>query len=293
MLEACDYPADRLDILVFSDEPRASHSSKEGTAPSVRTLPLSETPSGPFPVPLERVLSTAEGEVLLNMPADGEVSSEWIRSMVRHCTAQTPVVVGPTVIEHEDLFLPRLQALSHLGRLAWTAGSFQFPLPVSCPTSNWAARFDWLTHHDDPASFWERTFDHGPLQFTPDKEAVLARSPAATFEDVFQRLADGFKRTFRASNSSVQAQGIGLWLLHTVLLGGGVVAVALPAWRQPTLLALVALMLTNVVLALPAAKHYGQRGLLRSIVPGELMLVFTLPIAGVWALVASFPEVES
>jgi hypothetical protein len=40
----------------------------------------------------------------------------------------------------------------------------------------------------------------------------------------------------------------------------------------------------DVGLALPAAKHYGQRGLLRSLVPAELTLVLTLPIAGLRAL---------
>jgi hypothetical protein len=286
MLEACDYPADRLDILVFSDEPRASHSSKEGTAPSVRTLPLSETPSGPFPVPLERVLSTAEGEVLLNMPADGEVSSEWIRSMVRRCTAQTPVVVGPTVIEHEDLFLPRLQALSHLGRLALTAGLSHVGIPSPVEASNRAARVD----PSPPDSAKDAATGHArgvlPPAVNPEADAVVARPPVSSFEALLRRLAQGFRRTLHSSSWLVRGQGIGLWLLHSVLLTCSVVAVAVPAWRQPTLLALVALMLTNVVLALPAAKHYGQRGLLRSIVPGELMLVLTVPIAGLCALMS-------
>jgi len=89
---------------------------------------------------------------------------------------------------------------------------------------------------------------------------------------------------FRSSSWLVRAQGIGLWLLHSVLLACALVAVAVPAWRQPTLLALVATMGANVVLALPAAKHYGQRGLLRSVVPTVLMLVLALPVAGLWAV---------
>jgi hypothetical protein len=68
------------------------------------------------------------------------------------------------------------------------------------------------------------------------------------------------------------------------------VAIILPAWRQPTLLALVGKMGADVLLTLPAAKLYGQRDLLRSIVSTVLMQVVALPLAGLWALVDRFRE---
>jgi hypothetical protein len=71
------------------------------------------------------------------------------------------------------------------------------------------------------------------------------------------------------------------------------VAIGLPSWRQPTLLALVGKMGADVLLTLPAAKLYGQRDLLRSIVSTDLMLVLTIPIAGLWALVGPNTTSES
>ncbi|MFB6278685.1 MAG: hypothetical protein ABEK75_04220, partial [Salinibacter sp.] len=101
-------------------------------------------------------------------------------------------------------------------------------------------------------------------------------------------------RSSRDPSWIVRGQAAGLWLLHATLLACSVVAVARPAWRQPTLLALVGKMGADVLLTLPAAKLYGQRDLLRSIVSTVLVQVVALPFAGLWALVdrfqASMPE---
>lgn len=284
VLEGCEYPKDHLDILLFSDDPEASPASEgEGNVP-VRVVPVSERHSGPSSVPLQRILDTAEGEIILHVPADGEVSPGWIRSMVRRCTAHTPVVVGPTVVEHGDLFLPRLQALSHQGRMAWTAGASYVRCPVPSLASNWAARFDWFTDHDEPASILQQRFAETPIAFNSDADAVVTRPPATSFKHLLQRLSNGFNRAFHSCTGSVVAQGVGLWILHAVLLVSGVVAVALPTWRQPTLLALLAKMGGDVLLTLPAAKQYGQRGLFGSFVPTELMLMVAIPLAGLWGL---------
>lgn len=248
-IQECDYPADRLELLLPSDDP--------------------------------------DGEIVLTAPAGGIPDSEWIRSMARGCTPDTPVVVGPTVVEHEGLFLPRLQALSHLGRLALTAGASHLGLPSPAEASNWAIRIDARSPDETSA---ERPREDAP-EFNLSPEALVARPPVESFEALLRRLAGGFRDVFRSSSWLVRGQGIGLWLLHSVLLACALVAVAVPAWRQPTLLTLVATMGANVVLALPAAKYYGQRGLLRSVVPTVLMLVLALPLAGLWALIG--PERSS
>ena len=241
-IQDCDYPSDRLEFLVSSDDP--------------------------------------DGEIVLTAPAGGTPDSEWIRTMARRCTPDTPVVVGPTVVEHEGLFLPRLQALAHLGRLAFTAGTSHLGLPSPAEASNRAVRVD-ARSPDDASGEMPR---EGAPAFNLEPEALVARPAVESFAALLRRLAGGFQDVFRSSSWLVRAQGIGLWLLHSVLLACALVAVAVPAWRQPTLLALVATMGANVVLALPAAKHYGQRGLLRSVVPTVLMLVLALPVAGLWAV---------
>ncbi len=285
-VQACDYPADRLEIIALTGGSPERSSLETGGGATVRCVSVSDRNSGLRASTLfSRGMEAADGKVVLSVPAKGTVSSGWIRSMVRHCTPETPVVVGPTIVEHEDLFLPRLQALSHLGRLVLAAGLSHVGLPSPIESSNRTARVD----PSPPDSANDAATGHirgaFPPTINPEAEAVVARPPVSSFEAFLRRLAQGFRRTLHSASWLVRGQGIGLWLLHSVLLACSLVAVSLPAWRQPTLLALVALMLTNVVLALPVAKHYGQRGLLRSVVPTVLMLVLALPLAGLWALV--------
>jgi ABC-type glycerol-3-phosphate transport system permease component len=284
-IQACTYPTDRLEILVPAPG-SAEDSSRGDERATVRRIPVSDQTSGaPASTRVSEGIEAAEGEVVLSVPTEGTVPSGWIRSMVRRCTPDTPVVVGPTIVAHEGLFLPRLQALSHLGRLAFTAGLSHVGMPSPVEASNRAARVD----ASPPDSANDAATGHirgaFPPTINPEAEAVVARPPVSSFEAFLRRLAQGFRRTLHSASWLVWGQGIGLWLLHSVLLACSLVAVSLPAWRQPTLLALLALMLTNVVLALPVAKHYGQRGLLRSVVPTVLMLVLALPLAGLWALV--------
>ena len=123
----------------------------------------------------------------------------------------------------------------------------------------------------------------------------MARSAVNSFESFLERLAQELRRTAQSHSWLTWVQGVGLWLVHSVLFACALVAIAVPAWRQPTLLALVAKMGADVILTLPAAKHYGQRGLFRSLVPTELMLVLALPVAGLWAVTfpSSFQDPET
>jgi len=278
-IRACNYPADHLELLVPTNGPIQQSSRGDDEDATVRRVSVPEDPVGTLPAStsLNHVIEAAEGEIVMSMPAEGMVSSGWIRAMVRRCTPETPIVVGPTIIEHEGLFLPRLQALSHRGRLAFTAGASHFGVPTFLETSNRAVRVDAGTNGGPDAS------SQRPVT-NPEADAVVARSAVDSFESFLHRLAQGFRHAGRSRSWLVRGQGGGLWLVHAVLLACALVAVAVPAWRQPTLLALVAKMGADVILTLPAAKHYGQRGLLRSLVPTELMLVLALPLAGLWSV---------
>ena len=286
-IQACDYPTERLEILVPANGP-VQHSFRGAAGAAVRRVSVlkDSTEASLLSVPLESATEVAEGEIVLRMPKEGTVPSGWIRSMVRRCTPDTPIVSGPTVVDHEDLFLPRLHALQRLGALGFTGGASYVGVPVHPGLANVTVHVDASRSH--PAS----TDMRRAATFTPAADAAVAVPPVSSFAELVDRQAQWLRRRVQASSWSVQGQAGGLWLLHTVLFACSIVAVALPAWRQPTLIALLGKMGADTVLSLPAANHYDQRGLLRSIVPSELMLVFTLPIAGVWALVASFPEVE-
>ena len=281
--EASDYPADRLTLLRPQAEPR-SPADLDGTgAVSEQRLPVDE---GTRPASLlRRAMAAADGEVLVTVPAGGSPAAGSLRSMVRLCSADTPVVVGPTLIEHEDRFVPRLHALQHLGRLVATTGALHAGLPAVLEGDNRALHVATLRERPDAAS-------RPATAFNPDADAAVACPPARSFGALVRRQARWLRRTWERGGLG-RGQAAGLWGLHALLLACSLVAVAVPAWRQPTLLALLGKMGADVGLALPAAKHYGQRGLLRSLVPAELMLVLTLPMAGLRALFGPIHESAS
>ena len=290
-IRTCDYPTAHLDILAQTDHSANHSSGGSNNEEAVRRVSVpNRSPAHGGPVGSETGIEAVKGDVRLSMPAEGTVTPGWVRSMARRCTPETPVVVGPTIVEHEGLFLPRLQALSHLGRHAFTTGLSHMGIPSHLEASNRAACADAPPANAGNGAVSEQTRGNSLPAVHPATDALVARPPVSSFGAFLQRLGQGFRRVLSSASWLVRGQGIGLWLLHSALLACGLVAVAVPAWRQPTLLALVTLMGANVVLTLPAAKHYGQRGLLRSLVPTVLMLVFALPVAGLWALVGHFQE---
>jgi hypothetical protein len=80
---------------------------------------------------------------------------------------------------------------------------------------------------------------------------------------------------------------VGLWGAHAALFLACASALALPAWREPALLLLLGKMAADAVLAVPAARHFGVRGLLRSAVPTELLLLVAVPLIGVLGTVGA------
>lgn len=254
-LQSCEYPMDRVEFT--APEADESLSSTDDNAQDL-------------------------GDVTLTLPPGADVSPGWIRSMVRYCRSDSTIAVGPTIIQHDDLFLPRLHALQHVGRLTVLGGLSHLGLPPGPGTANRAQRPDALPSNANVPALDTSTVTP---TFNPEQEAVVTRPPAASFIDLLGEQAGWFRRALRSPARLVQGRAVGLWLVHTVLLTCSVVAVAVPAWRQPTLLALLGKMGADMILTLPAASHFGQRPLLRSIVPTALTMVVTLPLAGAWALV--------
>ena len=265
-VQACEYPTDRVEVA----RPDAPPPGTDG--------------KGPPP-----------GDVTLTLPAAADIPPTWLQSMVRQSRADAPVVMGPTLVEHDDLFLPRLEAFQHLGRLTLLGGAVHLGLPLGPGTANRALDAD---SHAPSSTSSEKPVPPSPsatatATFNPEPEAAVTRPPADSFTDLLRRQAEWFRPAIRAPSRFVQAQAVGLWLVHAVLLACCAVALVLPAWRQPTLVALLGKMGADVMLTLPAASHFGERRLLRSTVATVLMLVLSIPLAGGWALVASSREKQA
>ncbi|WP_103026553.1 hypothetical protein [Salinibacter altiplanensis] len=258
-LASCEYPTDRVEVT-HSDAPA---STAGGSAPT-------------------------SDNVILTLPPGAEVPPEWPRSMVRPCQTDASVVVGPTLVRHDNLFLPRLEALQHLGRLTRLGGTAHLGLPISPGTANRALNARPFGSPSSQESVPLGPPSTVPSTFNPAPEAAVTRPAAGSFVDLLRRQAERFHRALHTPSRFVQAQAVGRWGVNAVLLACSAVAIVLPAWRQPTLVALLGKMGADVLLAVPAASHFGERGLLRSTVATVLMLMVLIPLAGGWALVGSF-----
>jgi len=303
-LRSCTYPSDRLEIIVVDDF------STDGTAARVKAKqpagagpPAGEQPvrlvemdeataptNGYKPAAVARGVEAADGDVILTTDADCTVQPGWIKSMVRRCTPDTPFVAGPVTYEHGDLFLPRLQALELSGLVAYGAGTLGIGLPTFCNSANVAYRREVVeAPHDAPngAAQDEMLLQHVAyetdqnVRFNPDPDAIVNTAPAPTFSAYLQQQARWAHMGLRYPYAVPRLLVVGLWLTHLVLLLAALVAIALPAWRQPTLVAFLAKMGVDAALAAPAATHFGQRSLLRSAVPTELLLLLSVPIIGI------------
>ena len=310
-LHACEYPEDRYEIVVVDDystdgtAARVQTRQPAGHPPpddhTVRLVQMEEvaTRSGPHkPAAVARGVDAARGEVILTTDADCRVPVGWIRSMVKRCTPETPFVAGPVRYDHDDLFLPRLQALELMGLIGYGAGTIGVNLPTFCNSANVAYRRDAVHAREtapngaaqDELLLQQVAYaTNRDVAFNPDPEACVTTDPAPSLGAYLEQQARWAHMGLRYPFLAPRALVVGLWLAHAALLLAAAVALAVPAWRQPTLLAFLGKMGADALLAVPTARQFGQRGLLRSAVPTELLLLIAVPIVG---LVGTFGDVE-
>jgi len=310
---ACDYPKDRLEVIVVDDfstdataqRVRASQPAFAGaTEPTVRLLQLNEKQQdngGHKPEAVAHGVEAASGTVVLTTDADCIVGPNWIRSMVRRCTPETPFVAGAVRYRFSHRYFERLQALAFAGLVAFGAGTLGLGLPTYCNSANLAFRRDLLaavpnvSGERDGAAGDELLLQHvaygtdRDVAFNADPDAAVTTEPAPDVDTYIHQQARWASMGARYPFLRPRLLVVSMWALHPVLLGACAAALALPAWRQPTIAALLAKMAGDLLLTVPFLKHFDQNDLSRSTIATELMLLVVVPIAG---FLGSFGTVE-
>jgi cellulose synthase/poly-beta-1,6-N-acetylglucosamine synthase-like glycosyltransferase len=119
------------------------------------------------------------------------------------------------------------------------------------------------------------------VTFNPDPDALITTAPAASFSSYLEQQARWAHMGLRYPFVLPKLMVVGLWAAHVALFLACAAAVALPSWREPAILVFLGKMGADALLAVPPAKHFGQRGLLRSAVPTELLLLIAVPLVGI------------
>jgi len=277
-LRACQYPNDQYEIIVVTDQASfgdAQASGKWSQEEPVIRLSERAPPQNTPPVYSRLEGSQATGEILLTIRADGIVPENWLQLMAAHCTPNTPVVTGPVTYQHEDRFLPRLQALEQVGLEAFSAGMTRLGMASASPIENGAV------HRSVPSARGCCGPSGGDQAFLLNADAVISATPAGTLWEYVKARGDRIGTRRHACSGPTRVLETMLWGTHVVLLAACVVAIVTPSWRQPSLLALLGKMGVDILLAAPVARQWSQRSLLRSTVPTELFLLLFVPAAGV------------
>jgi hypothetical protein len=244
------YPSDRFEVLVTASAPTVRSdvqrtvcsASDSGPAIHIVEEPEHSGPALSAPVP-----DRAAGDVCVTIPPTASLSPHWLPALVANTPETTTRGTSAVTYEHNDRFLPRLQALEQVGRTAAALAT----APSASPHATAA----------------------------PDAQ-IRRPAPAATLGEYVETTGRRLARTVRRGDWTTTLGTTIYWLTHTAVLVAGAAALLLPAWRQPVLLAFLAKMGIDLVLAVPAARHFGQRELLRSVVPTELFLLLAVPASG-------------
>lgn len=302
-LNACTYPEEKLEIIVVDDfstdgtAERVRRQQPAGTPPQdknpVRLVDMASTTDengGHKPAAVARGVEAATGDVILTTDADCTVPPTWIQSMVRWCTKNTPFVAGPVAYNHNDLFLPRLQSLELMGLVGYGAGSIGLGLPTFCNSANIAVRRELLETENTPPFgaaqdellLQDVAYDSArEVAFNPDPDALVRTAPAPSFTTYIEQQARWAHMGLRYPYVLPRLMVVSLWCTHAVLFLTCAVAIFLPAWRQPAIVAFLGKMAADALVAAPSARRYDDGRLLRSSVPTELLLLLAVPVVGV------------
>ena len=226
---------------------------------------------------IEKAVAHARGDIILTTDADCVVPPGWARSMAAQFTGpEVAFVSGPVrfAVEPTDGLFVRLQALDFFGLMACGAGGIGIGRPNLANGANVGYRretfeamggfsgIDHVTSGDDELLMQKVAYET-PLdvRFCADPEAMVVTEPVRSFGTFVQQRK---RWASKGANypAPLQRMLLGVVGFFAALVATGLAVPFLPALWPALAGGLALKAVGDLRVLIPAARHFGQTGLL-------------------------------
>lgn len=304
-IAANTYPIDRFEIIVvddFSTDTTASLvtawiAHRPSESPSMRLLRMKEyasAPTGRKQEALNQGIAAARGTWILTTDADCTVGSRWIETMASQMSENTGFVAGPVRYRPGSTLFGNFQALEFLALVATGAGGVGMGRPNMCNSANVAYRRSvhnrFADSLDGPAAdeiLAQRLADETDwtVSFCAHPDALVETEPLLRFRDFWRQRRRWAGTGPRYPRRSLVAAILGVYTFYMVLLGAALAVPFTPALAPAVLVALGLKIGSELLLLVPACRHFRQPALLRYYLPEQpLQILYVVCIGAAAAL---------
>ncbi|PEN15018.1 hypothetical protein CRI94_01650 [Longibacter salinarum] len=241
-------------------------------------------------------IESSTGDVILTTDADCVVGSRWIRTMVRRCTLESPMISGPVRFDWREKWFDRVQAIEMTALVAFGAGTLGAGFPTICNGANVAMRRSLLSEYGSATvAADEVLLQH--VAYDTDQEVIFEAHPDAVVEtgcvdDVAEYIEQRSRWAWMGTRypyAIPSLVAVSQWFIHAALLVALIAAIAIPTWQPVVIGALLVKMAADGLLVAPAARHLGQNELTRTFIPASLLWI---PSAVIIGLLGTFGTVH-
>ena len=306
---ACDYPPDKLEVIVVDDL------SKDDTPQIVQELQRQYASLRLLHMPenlprtrahkkraIEKGIYQATGDIIMTTDADCIVPREWIKRMVAHFQPGVSFVSGPVAYLYQQDIWSQILALEFLGLVAIGAGAIGIRRPNMCNGANLAYRkdtfmalggfsgIDHLTSGDDEL-LMQKIAEEDPdaVSFCADAQAIVLTEPVQSVRAFFEQRKRWASKGARYPSKTLVLSIAFIYLFYAFLLCATALSIGFPELLPVTAGAWMLKMGSELTLMLPAVRFFNQVRLLKWFIPAQ---VLQLPYVVLVGLAGTFWSYE-
>jgi len=283
-LNAQDYPADRLTILLVNDRSTDNTAAMideyAGTHAQIDAIHIKETPTAHSPKKhaIATAIDHAEGNIIVTTDGDGLPGPQWIRTLVAKFSPEVDVVLGYAPYRSDGIFntlFHRLLALEYFSLGAVAAAAVGRDFPLTSNGVNFAYRrslfqsvngfgetLTELSGDDDLLLHRFLTLTDAKVAFAADSMAAVPNAPPANLKR-FIRQRIRFSSKHAAYPARVMPVLFLVYFTHLWTVISLIAALFLPSLWPQTALILFFKMACEILLLTQAQQLLESRSLLK------------------------------